>query len=84
MTVTCKKCQENIRVPRALGSDRRQEQKHVESVVLVPHTPYSELKTRLNAIEQRLSFKARFKYVEELGTTIGQELVRKDLEATEC
>ena len=69
---------------RTSGSNRRQEKKHIKSVVFIPHTQYSELKHRLNEMEQRLDFKAKFRYVEELGTTIGQELVRKDPEATEC
>ena len=59
-------------------------QQYIESVVFVPHTPHSELKGRLNRVEQSLGFKTKFKYVERLVRTLGQQLIKKDPVTVDC
>ena len=65
---------------RKKGNDNR----YVESLVMVPHTPSSELKSRINKIEMGLRNLTRFKYVEEMGRTIREMVVRKDPDPKHC
>ena len=56
----------------------KQDDRYIESVMSIPHTPESELKRRLTQLESRLGLTTRFKYCESMGRTIRELLVRKD------
>ena len=47
-----------------------------ESVMFIPHTPGSLLKSELNKIEEALNFNGRIRYCEELGSKISDLLVK--------
>ena len=64
--------------------DAHQDKRYVESVVLVPCTPEGNLRSRLNRVELMLNYRTRYKYIEELGSTIAQEVVRKDPTPVHC
>ena len=63
---------------RTPNSDAQIEETETETVVFIPHTPGSVLKTRIAKIEEELQFRGRVKYVEELVTTMGELLGRPD------
>ena len=50
----------------------------VETAIFVPHTPKGELRARLSKMEQEMGMKGRYKYVERLGSTVGDLLVKAD------
>ena len=50
----------------------------VETAVFIPHTPDGVLKKRLNEMEEKMGLNGRVKYVEELGSTLGDILCVPD------
>ena len=60
------------------------DKRYVEAVFFIPHTPNSELKKALGEMEEKLGYKTRVKYQEELGRTVSQILVKKDPSPEVC
>ena len=58
--------------------------RYIESIQFVPHTPGSTLRNNLTKMEQKLGFKTRFRYCEEMGRSIRELLVRKDPNPEHC
>ena len=56
----------------------------MESVVFLPYTPESELRSRISKMDLDLKFRTKLKYVEELGRTVGQVLINKDPVSLDC
>ena len=52
--------------------------------MFVPHTPFSTLKQKLQAVEDSLKFSGRIKVVETVGPTVGDRLVNKDPWGKDC
>ena len=52
--------------------------------MFIPHTPGSTLRNRFSKMEQNLGFKTRFKYIEQMGLSIREMVVKKDPDAQEC
>ena len=66
------------------GRTVQEDVKRTESCVFVPHTPHSELKRRLTEMEKNLNLTTNYKYVEELGSSLADLLVRADPWAGHC
>ena len=50
----------------------------VETAVFVPHTPGSLLRSKLSTMEEGLNFRGRVRYVESLGSSVADILVKSD------
>ena len=57
---------------------RHRDNRYIEAVMFIPYTPESQLKSRLSALESKLGFRAKYRYVEQAGRTLSQMIVRKD------
>ena len=62
------------------GEDKR----YIECLMSIPHTPGSALKNRLTTRELALGYLTRVKFVEEMGRSIREQLVRADPDPQEC
>ena len=62
----------------------KNDDRYIESVVFIPFTPESRLKSGLSRLEASLGFKTRIRYIEEAGRSISSLLVKKDPEAGPC
>ena len=49
-----------------------------------PEAPGSQLRNMLKKLEQRLKFKTRFRYCEEMGRSVRELLVKKDPSLEHC
>ena len=64
--------------------NQRGKERRLEGVLFVPHTPFSTLKQKLQAVEDSLKFAGRIKVVETVGPTVGDRLVNKDPWGKDC
>ena len=64
----------NVRKPHRKPDDR-----YIESVMFVPYTPESQLKTQLTKMESKLPNRTRFRYVEETGITLAASCAERIL-----
>ena len=65
--------------PRVCDKRMEQENRRVETVHFSPHTPGGALRRLYMQVEEKIaSEKGKVKYVESMGLTIGQTLIRKD------
>ena len=55
------------------------DRRYIESTMFVPHTPGSTLRNRFSKMEQNLGFKTRFKYIEQMGLSIREMVVKRIL-----
>merc|ERR1711954_285231 len=62
----------------------KHEEKYIESVMFLPYTPGSTLRNKVNRVEERLGFRTRFKFCEEMGRSVREMIVRKDPDPQEC
>ena len=60
------------------------DQRHIEAIAMVPYPPFSALKNRMTKAEANLGYKTRFRFVEELGRSLQQILVKKNPDPQEC
>ena len=60
------------------------DQRHIEAIAMVPYPPFSALKNRMTKAEANLGYKTRFRFVEELGRSLQQILVKKSPDPQEC
>ena len=49
---------------------RMKDNRYIESVFFIPHTPESTLRNRLTKLEQNLGFNTRFRFVESMGRSL--------------
>ena len=56
----------------------KEEESLIESVMFIPHTPHGELRRRLSNMEAGLGLKGKVRYVEEMGKSMEDTLVRRD------
>ena len=63
---------------RRHGRRQHHDDRYIESVMFIPHTPESMLKPELSRLESRLGFRTRYRYVQETGRTLAWVLCTKD------
>ena len=75
---------ETVKVKGGRSGKAKDQDKYIESILFVPHTPEGMLRSRLLKLEHNLGFENRYKYVEEQGRILSQMFVRKDPTPTGC
>ena len=63
---------------------RTGDSRYIESIFFVPHTPNSQLKRNLQKMEEKLPFRTRWRYVEQMGRSLRETLIRKDPDQRHC
>ena len=68
-----------------IGLKRRKvDNRFVEAVQVIPHTPNSDLKNQITKIESSLKNVTRFRFIEEMGRTVREMVVKKDPDPQDC
>ena len=63
---------------------RNPDSKQVESIFFIPYTEGSRLKARLTEMERKQPYERKLKFVEQMGSSVGDILVKKDIGGGAC
>ena len=72
----------NIRKP--MRKKKQNDNRYIEAIFYVPHTPNSTLKSKLTRMKTNLGFRTNVKYEEELRRLIAGDLINKDPYPVDC